>query len=141
MKRTLSRIFLITMAFNVLISTHGLALYEHLCKFTFQKSYSLSRSTCDTENEKPVSKKHDDKPCFNKDSCCEVSVSIHKLDVATDGFLKLNLAVTDLASLSPEVSIPAAPAALEGPSFPAFINSSPPPAAEPLYILFQVFRI
>jgi hypothetical protein len=141
MKLKLSKMLVVLMAINVLVSTHGFALYEHLCKFTFQKSFSLSPSDCEKDAPKPL-KQHSDKTCFDQDSCCEVSISYHKVNVATDGFLKMGNWLSAFVLPSPQIFDFSSDFLLVSHDLVRdYADSSPPAQNQTLYILFGVFRI
>jgi hypothetical protein len=126
----------LTLAFAVLFSSTGFAMYVHTCNFTQKKSYSLfSDDTCCAPSG------IEGKTSFSKSKCCSITKTLTKVSVnqANAAKLSLNLAVGLFAQKFQQYSFQT-PLFLRDRSVILFAN--PPPISGKLFLAFiQCYRI
>ena len=86
MKSLKLRTISLTLAFAVLFSSTGFAMYVHTCNFTQKKSYSLSSDdTC------CASSSIEGETSFSKSKCCSITKTLTKVSVNQANAAKLSL--------------------------------------------------
>ncbi len=80
MNKTLTRIFCLFMAFQVLFASTGFAMYEHFCKIKGAKTYSLSapKKTCCSVNKE--NKFEQKQSVLKRAKCCSDHISHYKIN-------------------------------------------------------------
>ena len=79
MNKTLTRIFCLLMAFQVLFASTGFAMYEHFCKIKGSKTYSISAPKKSCCSVKKSSSEQSKKLILKRAKCCSDHVSLHKI--------------------------------------------------------------
>jgi hypothetical protein len=79
MNKTLTRIFCLFMAFQVLFASTGFAMYEHFCKIKGAKTYSLSAPKKTCCSVKKDTKSNEKQTVLKRAKCCSDQVTYHKI--------------------------------------------------------------
>lgn len=91
MKSLKLRAISLTMAFAVLFSSTGFAMYVHTCNFTQKKSYSLTSEDACCESDAAESG-----TTISKTKCCSITKSLNKVAANQALFVTLGLAGTSV---------------------------------------------
>jgi hypothetical protein len=97
MNKTLTRIFCLLMAFQVLFASTGFAMYEHFCKIKGSTSYSLSapkKSCCSVKKPSTETSK---KSVLKRAKCCSDQVSLYKISPNASQSIKIDFKTPSLA--------------------------------------------
>ena len=143
MNKTLTRIFCLFMAIQVLFASTGFAMYEHFCKVKGSTTYSLSvpkKSCCSVKKEvKPDEKQS----VLKRAKCCSDQVTYHKITPSASQGHKIDFQNPLLADIHPSVCTFTHTHASETTSENNLLysNSSPPLSGRNRIIFVQSFLI
>ena len=90
MNTTLTRIFCLFMAFQVLFASTGFSMYEHFCKIKGSTTYSLStpkKSCCSLRKQATENSK---KLILKRAKCCSDQVSLYKISPNASQVVKID---------------------------------------------------
>ena len=143
MNKTLTRIFCLFMAFQVLFASTGFAMYEHFCKIKGSKTYSLSaqkKSCCSVKNS---SSGQSNRAIFKRVKCCSDQVSHYKISPNAFQGVKIDFKTPSLAWVNTPVSTNSHADTSENISFNTlhYSNSAPPLSGRDRLVLTQSFLI
>ena len=143
MNKTLTRIFCLFMAFQVLFASTGFAMYEHFCKIKGSTTYSLStpkKSCCSVRNSSSGQSK---KVILKRAKCCSDQVSHYKISPNASQGVKIDFKTPSLAYIPTLVyvfnHIQASETFSENNLL--YSNSSPPLSGRDRIIFVQSFLI
>ncbi|MBA4853433.1 HYC_CC_PP family protein [Emticicia sp. BO119] len=143
MKKRLTQIFCLLMAFQVLFASMGFTVIEHLCKVKGKKTFIVStpKKCCSDKKRATSSLKLQH---FKKTKCCEEHTTVHKVitdssngynpELQTPAFFWLDKPVSNFTLSSWEN---------ESVSFriPHFYDAAPPLSGKNLLIRIRTFLI
>ena len=143
MNKTLTRIFCLLMAFQVLFASTGFAMYEHFCKIKGATAYSLSapkKSCCSVKKSSSESSK---KLMLKREKCCSDHVSLYKISPNASQGVKTDFKTPSLAWVSIPVFTHAYAYKSEKKSFNIlhYSNSAPPLSGRDRLVFIQSFLI
>ena len=143
MNKTLTRIFCLFMAFQVLFASTGFTMYKHFCKIKGSIAYSLStpkKSCCSIKNSSSGQSK---KLVLKRAKCCSDQVTYHKISPDASQGHKIDFQNLSLADIHPPVCtfthIQASETISE--NILLYTNSSPPISGRNRIIFVQSFLI
>ena len=143
MNKTLTRIFCLLMAFQMLFASTGFAMYEHFCKIKGAKTYSLSapkKSCCAVrKNATETSKKQ----TLKRAKCCSDQVSHYKISPNASQGHKIDFKTPSLAWVNTPVFTYTHTHTNENISFNTlhYSNSAPPLSGKDRLVFIQSFLI
>ena len=143
MNKTLTRIFCLLMAFQMLFASTGFAMYEHFCKIKGAKTYSLSapkKSCCAVrKNATETSKKQ----TLKRAKCCSDQVSHYKISPNASQGHKIDFKTPSLAWVNTPVFTYTHTHTNENISFNTLhcSNSAPPLSGKDRLVFIQSFLI
>jgi hypothetical protein len=143
MNKTLTRIFCLFMAFQVLFASTGFAMYEHFCKIKGAKTYSLSapkKSCCSVKKQSTGSSK---KSILKRAKCCSDQISHYKISPNASQGIKIDFKTSSLAWVSTPLSIYSHAHTSKNTSFNTlhYSNSAPPLSGRDRLVFIQSFLI
>ncbi len=143
MNKTLTRIFCLLMAFQVLFASTGFAMYEHFCKIKGSTTYSLStpkKSCCSVKNS---SSKHSKKSILRRVKCCSDQVTHYKISPNASQGVKTDFQTPSLAWVNTPIPTYSYAYTTENISFNTlhYSNSSPPLSGRDRLVFIQSFLI
>jgi hypothetical protein len=143
MNKTLTRIFCLFMAFQVLFASTGFAMYEHFCKIKGQKTYSLSASKKSCCSVKKQSVDNSKKQILKRAKCCSDQVSHYKISPNASQGVKIDFKSPSLAWVYTPVFTYSYAHISENISFNTlhYSNSAPPLSSRDRLIFIQSFLI
>ena len=143
MNKTLTRIFCLFMAFQVLFASTGFTMYEHFCKVKGSTTYSLSapkKSCCSVKKEvKPDEKQS----VLKRAKCCSDQITYHKISPSASQGHKIDFQSSSLAYIHTSVCSFTRTQASEtiSENILLYTNSSPPISGRNRIIFVQSFLI
>ena len=143
MNKTLTRIFCLFMAFQVLFASTGFAMYEHFCKIKGSTTYSLSTpktSCCSVKKEVTENSK---KLVLKRAKCCSDQVSLYKISPNASQSSKIDFKNPSLLWISTPVFTYSYANTSENISFNTlhYSNSAPPLSGRDRLVFIQSFLI
>lgn len=143
MNKTLTRIFCLLMAFQVLFASTGFAMYEHFCKIKGSKIYSLSvpkKSCCSVKKSSSDQSK---KLILKRAKCCSDHVSLHKIIPNASQGIKINFKTPSLTWVYTPTFAYSCTHTSENISFNTlhYSNSAPPLSGRNRLVFIQSFLI
>lgn len=143
MNKTLTRIFCLFMAFQVLFASTGFAMYEHFCKIKGLTTYSLStpkKSCCSVKKQSTENLK---KSILKRAKCCSDQVSLYKISPNASQSSKIDFKNPSLVWLNTPVFIYLYTDTSENISFNTlhYSNAAPPLSGRNRLIFIQSFLI
>jgi hypothetical protein len=143
MNKTLTRIFCLFMAFQVLFASTGFAMYEHICKIRGAKTYSLSvpKKTCCSV--KKANKSEEKQSVLKRTKCCSDQVSLYKISPNASQSIKTDFKTPSLAWVYTPVFTYSYAHTSEKISFNTlhYSNSAPPISCKDRLVFIQSFLI
>lgn len=97
MKTSLTRIFCLFMAFQVLLASTGFSMYEHFCKIKGAKTYSLSTPKKSCCSVKKVISEQKRNAVLKRAKCCSDQVNYYKIITNASQSLKIDVQVPAFA--------------------------------------------
>ena len=143
MNKTLTRIFCLFMAFQVLFASTGFAMYEHFCKIKGAKTYSLSAPKKSCCSVKKSSSEQSKKLVLKRAKCCSDQVSHYKISPNASQSIKIDFKTPSFAWVYTPVFTYAYTHTSEKISFNTlhYSNSAPPLSGKDRLIFIQSFLI
>ena len=143
MNKTLTRIFCLFMAFQVLFASTGFAMYEHFCKIKGSTIYSLSTPKKSCCSAKQQSTKNAKKSILKRTNCCSDQVSLYKISPNASQDVKIDVKTPSLTYLPTSFGIFSytQPSDTISERSLLYANSSPPLSGRDITILVQSFLI
>lgn len=143
MNKTLTRIFCLFMAFQVLFASTGFAIYEHFCKIKGSTTYSLStpkKSCCSLRKQAIENSK---KLILKRAKCCSDQVSLYKISPNASQGVKIDFKNPSLAWVNTSVSTISYADTSENISFNTlhYSNAAPPLSGRDRLVFIQSFLI
>ena len=143
MNKTLTRIFCLFMAFQVLFASTGFAMYEHFCKIKGSTTYSLSapkKSCCSVKKQSTENTK---KLILKRAKCCSDQVSHYKISPNASQGHKIEFQNPSLADIHTPVCTFTHTQVSEtiSENILLYSNSSPPLSGRRKLIFVQSFLI
>ena len=143
MNKTLTRIFCLFMAFQVLFASTGFAIYEHFCKIKGSTNYSLStpkKSCCSLRKQATENSK---KLILKRAKCCSDQVSLYKISPNASQGVKIDFKNPSLAWVNTSVSTISYADTSENISFNTlhYSNAAPPLSRRDRLVFIQSFLI
>lgn len=143
MNKTLTRIFCLFMAFQVLFASTGFAMYEHFCKIKGLTTYSLStpkKSCCLVKKQATENAK---KSILKRAKCCSDQVSLYKISPNASQSTKIDFKMPSLAWVKTSAFTYSHANTSKNISFNTFqySNSAPPLSGRERLIFIQSFLI
>lgn len=143
MNKTLTRIFCLFMAFQVLFASTGFAMYEHFCKIKGSTTYSLStpkKSCCSLRKQATENSK---KLILKRAKCCSDQVSLYKISPNASQGVKIDFKNPSLAWVNTSVSTISYADTSENISFNTlhYSNAAPPLSGRDRLVFIQSFLI
>ena len=143
MNKTLTRIFCLFMAFQVLFASTGFAMYEHFCKIKGSTTYSLSapkKSCCSVKKQSTENTK---KLILKRAKCCSDQVSHYKISPNASQGHKIDFKTPSLAWVNTPVFTYTHTHTNENISFNTlhYSNSAPPLSGKDRLVFIQSFLI
>ncbi len=143
MNKTLSRIFCLFMAFQVLFASTGFAMYEHFCKIKGSTTYSLSaskKSCCSVKKSPSESSK---KLMLKRAKCCSDHISLYKISPNASQGVKIDFKTPSLAWVYTPLFAYSYTHTSENVSFNTlhYSNSAPPLSSKDRLVFIQSFLI
>ena len=143
MNKTLTRIFCLFMAFQVLFASTGFAMYEHFCKIKGSTTYSLStpkKSCCSLRKQATENSK---KLILKRAKCCSDQVSLYKISPNASQGVKIDFKNPSLAWVNTSVSTISYADTSENISFNTlhYSNAAPPLSRRDRLVFIQSFLI
>ena len=143
MNKTLTRIFCLFMAFQVLFASTGFAMYEHFCKIKGEKTYSLSapkKSCCSVKNNVAETSK---KQILKRAKCCSDHVSHYKISPNASQGVKIDFKTSSLTWVCTPIFAYLYTYTSEKISFNTlhYSNSAPPLSGRDRLVFIQSFLI
>ncbi|MFN3849862.1 MAG: HYC_CC_PP family protein [Spirosomataceae bacterium] len=142
MKKRLSQILCLFMAFQVLLASMGFTVIEHLCKVRGKQTFVVSAPKCCLEKKELdafPSKLH-----FKKTKCCQEHTSVYKINTNSQGGINIDFNTPILSWINHNTinylfnSWEAASVSFR---IPHFYDTAPPLAGRSLLIHIQTFLI
>jgi hypothetical protein len=143
MNKTLTRIFCLLMAFQVLFASTGFAMYEHYCKIRGAKTYSLSAPKKSCCSIKKSSSEQLEKLVLKRAKCCSDHVAHYKISPNASQGVKIDFKVPSLAWVYTPVFTYSHTHKSEKISFNTlhYLNSAPPLSGKDRLVFIQSFLI
>ena len=143
MNKTLTRIFCLFMAFQVLFASTGFAMYEHFCKIKGLTTYSLSAPKKSCCSVKKSSSEQSKKPILKRAKCCSDQISLCKISPNASQGVKIEFKTPSLVWVYTPVFTYAYTHTSENISFNIlhYSNSTPPLSGKNRLVFIQSFLI
>ncbi len=143
MNKTLTRIFCLFMAFQVLFASTGFAMYEHFCKIKGSTTYSLSTPKKSCCSVKKTSTEKARKYILKRAKCCSDQVSLYKISPNASQSVKIDFKTPSLAWVYTPVFTYLYTHTSENISFNTlhYSNSAPPLSGRDRLVFIQSFLI
>ena len=143
MNKTLTRIFCLFMAFQVLFASTGFSMYEHFCKIKGSTTYSLStpkKSCCSVKKQATENSK---KLILKRAKCCFDQISLYKISPNASQSVKIDFKNSSLAWVNTPVFAHSHAEISENISFNIlhYSNVAPPFSGRDRLIFIQSFLI
>ena len=143
MNKTLTRIFCLFMAFQVLFASTGFSMYEHFCKIKGLTTYSLSnpkKSCCSLKKQVTENSK---KSILKRAKCCSDQVSLYKISPNASQGVKIDFKNPSLAWVNTPVFTHSYADISENISFNTlhYSNAAPPLSGRDRLVFIQSFLI
>lgn len=143
MNKTLTRIFCLFMAFQVLFTSTGFAMYEHFCKIKGSITYSLStpkKSCCSIKNSSFEQSK---KLILKRVKCCSDQVTHYKISPNASQGVKIDFQSLSLAWVNTPLLTYSYAHTSENISFNTlhYSNAAPPLSGRDRLVFIQSFLI
>jgi hypothetical protein len=143
MNKTLTRIFCLFMAFQVLFASTGFAMYEHFCKIKGTKIYSLSAPKKSCCFIKKSSSEQSKKSILKRAKCCSDQISHYKISPNASQSIKIDFKTSSLAWVFAPVFTYSYTHTSDKISFNTlhYSNSAPPLSGRDRLVFIQSFLI